>query len=130
MIDLHPSLRENLSGAVDHIFAAKGERPGPHDVDRLAEHLFQGMADVAGREGADWSMTWGHLIGCFLRDGASLGEATDLAMSCFMGAIMDVCDDVRAGRLGARVDSLEKLEVHLRWTIDQMLEADLVTENA
>jgi len=130
MIDLHPHFLANLSGAVDHIFAAGGGRPGPGDLEGLVERLFGPTVDGAGHGEAAWRMTWGHLLQHFLEEGASMPESAELAMSCCMGAIMDVCDDVRAGRLDQRVNSLEGFEVYLRWSIERMLEADFATEGA
>lgn len=128
MLDLHPRLLESLNGAVAHILTRKDEKPEPQELEMLVDHLFSGLVEGADRQGADWSMTWGHLIQCFWEDGASLYEATQLAMDHFVGIVMEVCDDISQGVHDAEVDSLDKLKIYIRWTIDRVVEEDLASE--
>jgi len=131
MSDLHPILQESLNKAVTHILARRGERLTPQDLEKSVDHLFNGLIQGPERAGADWSMVWGHLIHYFWAEGASIYEATQLAMSHFAGIIFQVCDQVSHGQLEEEIDSLEKLEVYIRHAVDAaVLQADMVMEES
>lgn len=130
MLNLHPDMLESLSRAVAHILGKRGGMANRQEVDELTEHLFTGLVQGPDRTGADWNMTWGYLISYFMAQGANRFEANQLALSHFTGIVIEVCNEVSQGKRDAEVDSLEKLELYIRWIVDRVIEADFEPETA
>jgi len=126
MSDLHPVMQESLTQAVIYLLAKRGEHPTPWEIERTVNHLLKGLVEGAERAGADWDMTWGHLIQYFCTQGASLYEAHELALTHFAGILIRVCREVTEGCWGDRVDTLEKLEVCIRYSVETAMETELL----